>query len=423
MRSVFANRTVRPYLLLVAITVVLWILDGGRGVFFTTSTAFSVLQQFATIGLIALGVGITMILREIDLSVAGMMSLSGCIAVLTGANHPELGVALAVLFGLVWGLFQGAIMVWLRLGSIGVTLGGLLTLAGLAYVVTGNLSISYPRMDVALAVNHPVLVIFSLRSLVALAAFLIAGFVMARTRVGRDVYATGSDRRAAMVAGVRTSAIIPAVFACSGMLAALAGSLLSYSLAAASGVALTDVLVPAIAAAIIGGVSLMGGRGYADRHRRRRAGSLSPELGSQCHRHATRRARRGDGRSPVPRCDCGRRGSAAAPVRCPPLLGRNVCPVRQPRGAQQNLACGIAFIEAAGAASGCGCSGSDDDAADRSRVRSRSAAFSAAQILSATQQKKNPAIGLIAAAFPMTTAKNGCVRTCSPSCIYRRWLW
>ena len=84
---------------------------------------------------------------------------------------------------------------------------------------------------------------------------------MARTRVGRDVYATGSDRRAAMVAGVRTSAIIPAVFACSGMLAALAGSLLSYSLAAASGVALTDVLVPAIAAAIIGGVSLMGGRG------------------------------------------------------------------------------------------------------------------------------------------------------------------
>ena len=44
---------------------------------------------------------------------------------------------------------------WLRLGSIGVTLGGLLTLGGLAYVVTGNLSISYPRMDVAMAVNHP----------------------------------------------------------------------------------------------------------------------------------------------------------------------------------------------------------------------------------------------------------------------------
>ena len=158
----------------------LWILDGGRGVFFTTSTAFSVLQQFATIGLIALGLGLTMIVREFDLSVGGMVSISGCIAVLTGASHPELGVALAVLFGLVWGLLQGVIMVWLRLGSIGVTLGGLLTLGGLAYVVTGNLSISYPRMDVALAVNSPVLYVFSLRSLIALAAFLAAAFFMAR---------------------------------------------------------------------------------------------------------------------------------------------------------------------------------------------------------------------------------------------------
>jgi ribose transport system permease protein len=261
MRALLANRSVRPYLLLVLITLVLWILDRGRGQFLTASTAFSVLQQFATIGPIALGLGLSMIVREFDLSVGGMLSLSGCIAVMTGAQDPALGVVLAVLCGLAWGLFQGAVMVWLRLGSIGVTLGGLLTLGGLAYVVTGNLSISYPRMDIALAVNQPVLHVLSLRSIVALAAFLIAAFFMARTRAGRDVYATGSDRRAAMVAGVRTSAILPAVFACSGALAALGGALLSYSLAAASGVALTDALVPATAAAIIGGVSLMGGKG------------------------------------------------------------------------------------------------------------------------------------------------------------------
>src|SRR5271169_3909007 len=111
MRALLANRSVRPYLLLVIITLVLWLLDGGRGQFLITSTAFSVLQQFATIGPIALGLGLSMIIREIDLSVGGMLSLSGCIAVLTGASNPALGVALAVLFGLVWGLFQGAIMV------------------------------------------------------------------------------------------------------------------------------------------------------------------------------------------------------------------------------------------------------------------------------------------------------------------------
>jgi ribose/xylose/arabinose/galactoside ABC-type transport system permease subunit len=261
MYRVVLSRSIRPYLLLALIAAVLFFFDAGRGLFFTSATGFSILQQLATIGPIALGLGLTMIVREFDLSVGGMMSLAGCIAVLTGGRSPELGVALAVLFGGVWGLFQGAVMVWLRLSSIGVTLGGLLTLGGLAYVVTGNLSISYPRMDVAMAVNQPLLHILSPRSLVALLAFLVAGFFMARTRIGRDIYATGSDRRAAMVAGVRVNVIIPGVFACSGMLAALCGALLSYGLAAASGVALTDALVPATAAAIIGGVSLTGGKG------------------------------------------------------------------------------------------------------------------------------------------------------------------
>jgi len=255
------SRSIRPYLLLALIAAVLFLFDAGRGLFFTSATGFSILQQLATVGPVALGLGLTMIVREFDLSVGGMMSLAGCIAVLTGATYPAFGVALAVLFGLAWGLFQGAVMVWLRLSSIGVTLGGLLTLGGLAYVVTGNLAISYPRMDVAMAVNQPLLQIFSPRSLIALLAFLVAAWFMARTRVGRDIYATGSERRAAMVAGVRVNVIIPGVFACSGMLAALCGSLLSYGLAAASGVALTDALVPATAAAIIGGVSLTGGKG------------------------------------------------------------------------------------------------------------------------------------------------------------------
>ena len=121
------------------ITAVLWIVDGGRGQFLTTSTAFSTLQQFATVGPIALGLGLSMIIREFDLSVGGMLSLSGCIAVLTGARlscaRRCVWRCCSVWFG---DCSKGAIMVWLRLGSIGVTLGGLLTLGGLAYVVTGK---------------------------------------------------------------------------------------------------------------------------------------------------------------------------------------------------------------------------------------------------------------------------------------------
>jgi ribose/xylose/arabinose/galactoside ABC-type transport system permease subunit len=251
----------RPFVLLAAIIVAFCIVDWGHGRFVNRATAFSVLQQFATIGPVALGLGLTMIAREFDLSVGSMMSLAGCVAVMLGAEHPLVGVAAALLVGGISGVTQGAIMVRLRLSSVGVTLGGLLTVGGIAYVLTANTTIGYPRMDIAMLVNEPVLGIFSLRNAVAIVLFVIASFLFFSTRIGRDVTAAGSDPRAALVAGVGVDRIIIGVFATCGMLTALAGALLSYSLAAASPVALVDALVPATAAAIIGGVSLSGGRG------------------------------------------------------------------------------------------------------------------------------------------------------------------
>ena len=251
----------RPFWLLAAIVLAFWLVDFGHGRFVNRATAFSVLQQFATIGPVALGLGLTMIAREFDLSVGSMMSLAGCVAVMLGAEHPLIGVLAAMLVGVASGVIQGLIMVALRLSSVGVTLGGLLTIGGIAYVLTGNATIGYPRMDVAMLVNEPVLGIFSLRNVVAIALFVIAAFLFFATRLGRDTTAVGSDPRAALVAGVNVDRMLIGIFALSGTLTALAGALLSYSLAAASPVALVDALVPATAAAIIGGVSLAGGRG------------------------------------------------------------------------------------------------------------------------------------------------------------------
>jgi ribose/xylose/arabinose/galactoside ABC-type transport system permease subunit len=260
-RDKLSSLSVRPFLLLAAIILAFCIVDWGHGRFINRATVFSVLQQFATIGPVALGLGLTMIAREFDLSVGSMMSLAGCVAVMLGAEHPVLGVAAAVLVGAISGVTQGAIMVTLRLSSVGVTLGGLLTVGGIAYVLTANTTIGYPRMDVAMLVNEPVLGVFSLRNAVAVILFLVAAFLFRWTRIGRDLIAVGSDPRAALVAGIDVDRMIFGVFAISGMLTALAGALLSYSLAAASPVALVDALVPATAATIIGGVSLAGGRG------------------------------------------------------------------------------------------------------------------------------------------------------------------
>lgn len=247
--------------LLVLTIVVMLLLDIGHGRFLTGATAFTALQQFATIGPVALGLGLTMIIGEFDLSVAGMFGMAGCIAVLTGVEHPFLGLAFALLAGAVGGAAQGLIITRLRLGSISVTLGGLLLFVGISYVLTQSHSVPYDNLDVALAVDAPIAAVLSLRSLVALAVFVVAALCLGTTRIGRDLIAMGSDRRAAIFAGVDVDGLLIGTFAVSGMLAALAGTLLSYGLASASPSGLSDVLVPATAAVILGGVSLSGGVG------------------------------------------------------------------------------------------------------------------------------------------------------------------
>src|SRR5208282_1989398 len=124
--------------------------DWGQGRFLSAATAFSTFEIFATVGPVALGLGLTMMIREFDLSVIGMFSMAGCIAVLTGAQHPWVGIACALAAGLVTGIVQGFIIVRLRLGSVGVTLGGLLVLVGGASVLTESRALPYDNMQVAL---------------------------------------------------------------------------------------------------------------------------------------------------------------------------------------------------------------------------------------------------------------------------------
>jgi ribose/xylose/arabinose/galactoside ABC-type transport system permease subunit len=252
---------VRPFAVLAACIILLAVVDGGHGRFFSAATAYSTLQIFATISLVTLGLGLTMMIREFDLSVVGMYGMAGCIAVLTGTHHPWLGLCLALAIGLTAGIVQGVIIVRLHLSSVGVTLGGLLVFVGIAFVLTESRSLPYDNLDVALVLNERIAGVFSIRSVVPLAFFAGAAAIFAWTRLGRDIIAIGSDRRAAMTAGVKVETLMIGVFAFSGLCAALSGALLSYSLASASPAGLSDVIAPAAAGAILGGVSLGGGSG------------------------------------------------------------------------------------------------------------------------------------------------------------------
>jgi ribose/xylose/arabinose/galactoside ABC-type transport system permease subunit len=259
------SRLIVPYLrplgVFLGVFVLLVAIGGGGSQFLNGSFFFSVLQLFATVGPIALGVGMTMLIREFDLSVAGMVGMAGCIAVLTGGSNPFLGLAAALGVGLVAGLFQGWIVARLNLSSIGVTLGGLLVFFGVSYALTESRSIEYPNLDVAAMLGRRMLGIFTIPSLTVVIIYVITALVFGVTKLGRDLIAVGGDRRAALATGVRVNVLLIATFCLSGALAALCGALLGYSLASAAPTGLANVLVPATTAAILGGVSLSGGTG------------------------------------------------------------------------------------------------------------------------------------------------------------------
>lgn len=264
LRDLWAHRrhTLRPYailLLAVLLFALLPWLDSSATI--SSQNAYNILQTFAGVGLVTLALGLTMIAGEFDLSVSSTFLLGGMIAVLTGVDSPLAGVALAVAAGLTVGLVQGVTIAKLRMNSMTVTLGGFIALLGVVFIISHSQSISYANLDVGERLDAHILSIFSLRILLAIAIFAGLGTLLAFTTLGRDLRATGSDRKASRTAGVRVDRIIVGVFVASGVLATLAGALQGYSLAYATPDRTVSPLIFAATAALLGGVPLSGGRG------------------------------------------------------------------------------------------------------------------------------------------------------------------
>ena len=251
-----------PYAILAVMVVVMALLPVVTDHTVRTANAYDVMQNFASYGLVALALGITIMAGEFDLSVSSMYLLGGMVAVLTGDGDPLLGIAAALGTAVVVGLVQGTLVARFRLNSMPVTLGGYLVVLGITYIAGSGKSVTYNHYTVGLRLDQPVLQVFSIRSLVAVGVFVAAGLVLRYVRVGRDIRAIGGDRRASRIAGAPVDRLLVGVFIASALGAALPGALLSYSLAYASPTNIGfDVLTFSATAALIGGVSLSGGRG------------------------------------------------------------------------------------------------------------------------------------------------------------------
>ncbi len=255
------GETASRVLLALAVYAAFAIVQPGFG---RVSNLNTILDGFAFAGLAALGIGITIIAGELDLSIGSMAAVAGVVAV----QFAELGLILAtlvaVLVGTIFGILQGIAIVRLKINSLVFTIGTLIALRGLAFILSGEQTIVVPDLAIADAIRTQ-LGIFSPFSLVTIVMFVLVGSFMAYHRWGREIYAIGGGREEAQAAGISLYRPMAIAFGIAGGLAALAGALVSIKSGSASPNGFETLLLPAATAALIGGTSLTGGKGSAFR--------------------------------------------------------------------------------------------------------------------------------------------------------------
>jgi ribose/xylose/arabinose/galactoside ABC-type transport system permease subunit len=230
-------------------------------VFLSVGNAYALLQSVALLGLVTLGLAMTMIAGEFDLAVGSMLAVAGLVTITLLGHSMILGVAASIAIAIAAGIGNGVVVRWLGVSSLVVTVGTMMFLSGLAFQIAGGKVITTDNFDPGFALDQPILSVLSLRSLITFAAYGTCALLMRFTLIGRDIRAVGSLRGVAEASGANVSAALIAAFSISAVCSALAGSLLSMSLASASATTGSGIMLQAVSAAIVGGVSLTGGSG------------------------------------------------------------------------------------------------------------------------------------------------------------------
>jgi D-xylose transport system permease protein len=281
-----------------------------EGTFVSPRNLSLLMRQMSVTSLLAIGMVLVIVAGQIDLSVGALAGLLGGVAALAYVNRGwplAAAVGLALALGALLGCAQGALVARLRIPPFIVTLGGMLVFQGALLGLTGGISVSPGRAFLYVGQAYvPSALGFALAGLLSL-AFLVAAWrasggarlrhvgaaalalaftalmnayegipvpvllvlalaacfsiVAGHTRFGRHLYAIGGNREAAFYSGIRIERQVVGVFTLMGVMSAAAGIVLTARVGSATSDAGRMMELDAIAAAVIGGTSLLGGQG------------------------------------------------------------------------------------------------------------------------------------------------------------------
>jgi ribose transport system permease protein len=239
--------------------------------FFTFSNVIGILVSTAVNGLLAIGVTFIIISGGIDLSVGTVMTLSSVMAAVTVRNlgMPNfVGVIAAILTGTLAGVINGLLVSKLKLPPFIATLGMLNVARGLSLVITDLSPIYFPletgwnRIAMG-SVLGAIIPGFEIPNgvLIMFGSALVAGLILSKTVIGRYAFAIGSNEEAARLSGLNIVLWKTAIYAVGGLFVGIGGVIIAARLNSAQPALGLGYELDAIAAAVIGGVSLSGGEG------------------------------------------------------------------------------------------------------------------------------------------------------------------
>ncbi|MEV6813841.1 ABC transporter permease [Micromonospora sp. NPDC051296] len=242
-------------------------------VFLTKSYLVDTVLKYQTeLALVVLAEALVLIVGKFDLSLESIIGIAPAVAIflvvgqtsMLGAPWPTWTVLpVALMFGALIGVFNGLLVVRFKLSAFIVTLAMLIALRGLQLAIVGGATISNLANRIPTIDNLGSLRILTvpLSIWIVVLAFAVGVVVLGYTRFGRSIYAVGGNPDAARAAGIRVERVIWVTFIVAGALAALAGLMLSARLGSVAANQGSGMIFTVFAAAVIGGISLDGGKG------------------------------------------------------------------------------------------------------------------------------------------------------------------
>lgn len=232
--------------------------------FLTSNNLIQVLRQIAINGLIASGMTYVILTGGIDLSVGSTLAFSSMSTVLlvNGGIPVFFAVLIGLLIGFGIGAINGIFIAKMKLQPFIVTLATMTIVRGLTLVISSSKPVSVVNQKEAYQfIGQSYILGIPLPVIIFLITFVILGFILLKTTFGKKLYATGGNEEVARLSGIKTDKVKIIVYGLSGLMAALAGIVLTSRLDSGQPLLGSGFELDAIAAVVIGGTSLVGGKG------------------------------------------------------------------------------------------------------------------------------------------------------------------